>query len=152
MKKVYIVFIGIFSFLMGCDSSVSNGPINEENQLYDFILSIKTDESVYEREDTIEIFSYFEYVGEEMQLEEIQFDEKPQISIIIENEENGNIVKQVAFDDIKKTMKKGEKFTQTIRSFELPKGDYRLFVGTAPFSIGPSNYLINTTPRKFEVK
>ncbi|WP_456278994.1 hypothetical protein [Bacillus sp. AK128] len=147
MKKNYVVFISILLFLMGCSSSVSNEPISEEKQLYDFILSIETDKGVYEKGDTIEISSYFEYVGEE-----IKFNEKPQISIVIVNKENGSVVKQVAFDDVKITMKKGDKFTKSIKALELPKGDYRLNVGTSPFSVGPGSYLINTIPREFKVK
>ncbi|KAA0542942.1 hypothetical protein FZW96_21080 [Bacillus sp. BGMRC 2118] len=147
MYKNYVVFISILLFLMGCNSSVSSDPIIEEEQLYDFILSIETDKGVYEKEDTIEISSYFKYVGEE-----IKFDEKPQISIVIVNTMDGSVVKQVDFDDVKTTMKKGDKFTQIIKGLELPKGDYRLNVGTSPFSVGPGSYLINTIPREFKVK
>ncbi|MGP4109269.1 hypothetical protein [Virgibacillus sp. L01] len=146
MKKIYVVFISILLFLVGCNNSVSNEPINEEKQLNDFILSIQTDKSVYEEEDIIEVSSHFEYVGEE-----IQFDEKPQFSIVIENKENGTVVKQVAFDDVKKTMQKGDEFSQTIKDLKLQKGNYQLYVGTS-FSVGPHNNLIITTPREFEVK
>ncbi|MYL19580.1 hypothetical protein GLW04_06720 [Halobacillus litoralis] len=146
MKKIYVVFISILLFLVGCNNSVSNKPINEEKQLYDFILSIQTDKSIYEEEDIIKVSSYFEYVGEE-----IEFDEKPQFSIVIENKESGSVVKQVAFENVKKIMKKGDEFSQTIKGLRLQKGNYQLYVGTS-FSVGPSNNLIITTPREFEVK
>lgn len=145
MKKIY-VFISILLFLVGCNSGVSNEPINEKQQLNDFILSIQTDKSIYEEEDIIEVSSHFEYVGEE-----IQFDEKPQFSIVIENKGNGNVVKQVAFDNVKKTMQKGDEFSQTIKDLELQKGNYQLYVGTS-FIVGLHQSLIITTPREFEVK
>lgn len=145
MKRIYVV--SIILFLFGCNSSVSNEPIKEEKQIYDFILSIETDKSVYEEEDTIEIFSYFKYVGEE-----IQFDQGPLISIVIENMEDRSIVKQVNFNDIQKTMKEGDIFSQTIKDLKLEKGEYQLYVATSSFRVGSSTYLIITTPREIEVK
>ncbi|QHS24092.1 hypothetical protein GWK91_14720 [Virgibacillus sp. MSP4-1] len=147
MKKVYVAFICMMLFLIGCNNSVSNEPIIEKEQVYDFILSIKTDKSVYEKGNTINISSNFQYAGEE-----IKFDDTFKIYMVIKSKEDGSIVKQVEFNDIQKTMEKGDEFSPSIKDLRLPKGDYQLFAGTSPFSVGPANYLINTDPIDFKVK
>jgi len=146
MKKVIVVVICMFLFLLGCDNNVSNEPIKAETKVYDFILSIETNKRVYEEEDPINVFSYFEYVGEGIQL-----NTEPLITIVVQNRQNGNIIKQMDYHDIQKSMKKGEKFSQSIEGFNLKKGKYAIY-GSANFSIGASYFLANTEPIFINVK
>ncbi|WP_246943625.1 hypothetical protein [Bacillus pinisoli] len=146
MRGILLIVLSLI-FMASCANSTSLEPSQEEIKMYDFILSIETDQGQYEKEDTIEISSYFEYVGEG-----IEFDVQPQITITIRNRKDGSIVKQVDFTDIKKTMSKGEKFSMNLTGLTFEKGKYDLFVSTSPFSIGPNNYLMNTVPLTFQVK
>jgi hypothetical protein len=148
VKKVNFVLISLVLLLIGCSNNVSTEPIIEEKQLDDFILVIKTDKGVYEKGENIDIDSYLEYVGEE----EIQITRELLIEINLRNKENGSIIKQVEFSDVKTTMKKGEKFSQEIIDLNLEKGEYEVFVKTSPFTVGTTLYSINTVPRIFEVK
>jgi hypothetical protein len=148
VKKIYFVLISLLLLLIGCSTNVSTEPIIEEKQSDNFILVIKTDKGVYKTGENIEIESYLEYVGEE----EVELNQKPFITIIIRNKENGSIIKQVDFDDVKTTMKKGEKFSQKIIDNNFEKGEYELFVQMSPFTVETTTYSLNTIPSILTVK
>ncbi|WP_442599924.1 hypothetical protein [Neobacillus sp. D3-1R] len=148
MKKVYFILISLILMLIGCSTNISTDPIIEEKQSDDFKLVINTDKGVYKTGETIEIESYLEYLGEE----EIQLNQEPIITIIIRNKENGSIIKQVDFDNVKTTMEKGEKFSQNLVDFNLEKGEYELFVQMSPTTVGRTTYSLNTIPRILKVK
>lgn len=148
MIKVYLVLISVLLVIIGCNNNISTGPIIEEKQSDHFNLVIKTNRGIYKKGENIEIDSYLEYVGEE----EIKLTEEPLITIIIKNKGNGSIFKQVYFEDVKTTMKKGDKTSQKIIDLKLEKGEYEVFVQVAPFIAGTTTYSLNTVPRIVEVK
>lgn len=148
MKNIGLVFISILLLLVGCNNNSSNEPVKEEKKTDDFNLVIESDKNIYQKEDDIQISSYFEYVGEK----DIELNPKPSITIVVRNYENGDVVEQIDFNEVKTTMKEKEKISQTLGGINLEKGKYDAFVKVSPFSVGSNQFSLSAVPIIFEVK
>ena len=148
MKKIGFIFISIFLLLVGCNNNSSNEPVKEEKKTDNFNLVIEGEKNIYLEEDDLQFSFYFEYVGEK----DIELTPKPTIIIVVRNYEGGNVIEEIDFNDVKTTMKKGEKFFQTLSGITLEAGKYDVIVQTSPFSVDSSQFSLSTTPIIFEVK
>ena len=148
MKNIGFIFIGIFLLLVGCNSNSSNEPVKEEKKTGQFSLVIEGDKKLYQEDENIQISAYLKYIGEK----DIEFTSEPTITIVIRNYEGGNVIEEIDFNDMKTTMKKGEKFTQTLSNINLEPGKYDAFVQTSPFSVGSRQFSLSSAPINFEVK
>lgn len=107
--------------------------------------------SVYNKGEEIVISSSFKYKGEK----EISFTVIPTISIVIRDDTNGKIYKEIDFKKVSQTMRKGDIFNQETTGLFLEKNKYSAFVQTSSFTVentSPSQYNLTTTPINFEVK
>ncbi|MBT2682164.1 hypothetical protein [Bacillus sp. ISL-37] len=148
MKKIGFIFIVFFLLLVGCNSNSSNEPVKEEKKTDQFSLVIEGDKKLYQEDENIQISAYLKYIGEK----DIEFTSEPTITIVIRNYEGGNVIEEIDFNDIKTTMKKEEKFSQTLNGIYLEEGKYDVFVQTSPFSVDSSQFSLSTAPINFEVK
>ncbi|GAM12406.1 hypothetical protein [Mesobacillus selenatarsenatis] len=148
MKNIVFIFIGIFLLLVGCYSNSSNEPVKEEKKTDQFSLVIEGDKKLYQEDENIQISAYLKYIGEK----DIEFTSEPTITIVIRNYEGGNVIEEIDFNDIKTTMKKEEKFSQTLNGINLEEGKYDAFVQTSPFSVDSNQFSLSTAPINFEVK
>ncbi|WLR57401.1 hypothetical protein LC048_11410 [Mesobacillus subterraneus] len=149
MKNIGFIFIIIIPLLLvGCNSNLSNEPVKEEKKIDQFSLVIEGDKNLYQVDEEIQVSAYLKYIGEK----DIEFTSVPTITIVIRNYEGGNVIEKIDFNDIKTTMKKGEKFSQTLNGINLEEGKYDAFVQTSSFSVGSSQFSLSSAPINFEVK
>ncbi|WP_102262513.1 hypothetical protein [Mesobacillus jeotgali] len=148
MKNNPFIFIGILLLLAGCNNNSSNEPVKEEKKIDPFSLVIEGDKKIFQVDESIQISANLKYIGEK----DIELTPLPNITIVIRNYDGGNVIEEIDFNDSQTTMKKGEKFTQTLSNINLEPGKYDAFVQTSPFSVGSRQYSLSSAPINFEVK
>ncbi|WP_226675073.1 hypothetical protein [Mesobacillus jeotgali] len=148
MKNNPFIFIGILLLLVGCNNNSSNEPVKEEKEIDPFSLVIEGDKKIFQEDESIQISAYLKYIGEK----DIELTPLPNITIVIRNYDGGNVIEEIDFNDMKTTMKNGEKFTQTLSNINLEPGKYDAFVQTSPLSVGSRQFSLSSAPINFEVK
>jgi hypothetical protein len=144
-----LLFVSCLCLLLcsSCTYNVSQASLTREKKVDGFRLFIETNNNVFNEDEEIAINSLFEYTGEN----EIEFNNKPTLTIVVRNDDTEMIVRTRKLTDLKSSMSSGDSYSAHIEGLSLEKGRFSIYSILSTFSVNNTVYSLSTAPIHIEV-